>query len=188
VYLLYSFAAAKGPWAFDLARFTVIAAACIIIFYLPFVLRHFIELHEHVTCTPHFTLVLLLWRLLTRTTLQLLYAWFGLTALIIAIWLLVLLPALEKALRPYLPTYTLGTSTGTSPHRVDSTSFIILLTCSLSSLMRSRGTTRLDGRSRCGAVHNSPLPRQLLRTQLQLLRDRYPARSLLHTRVFCTAP
>ncbi|ELR20915.1 glycosylphosphatidylinositol anchor attachment 1 protein [Acanthamoeba castellanii str. Neff] len=87
VYLLYSFAAAKGPWAFDLARFTVIVAACIIIFYLPFVLRHFIDLYEH-----------------------LLFAWFGLTALVIAIWLFVLLPALEKALRPYLPTYTLGAS------------------------------------------------------------------------------
>ncbi len=46
MYLLYSFAAAKGPWAFDLARFTVIVAACIIIFYLPFVLRHFIDLYE----------------------------------------------------------------------------------------------------------------------------------------------
>jgi Na+/H+ antiporter NhaC len=52
VYLLYSFAAAKGPWAFDLARFTVIVAACIIIFYLPFVLRHFIDLYEHVHLLP----------------------------------------------------------------------------------------------------------------------------------------
>lgn len=46
-------------------------------------------------------------------TYQLLFAWFGLTALVIAIWLFVLLPALEKALRPYLPTYTVGASTGT---------------------------------------------------------------------------
>jgi Na+/H+ antiporter NhaC len=59
VYLLYSFAAAKGPWAFDLARFTVIVAACIIIFYLPFVLRHFIDLYEHVNLPSPFLFALL---------------------------------------------------------------------------------------------------------------------------------